>query len=95
MTKKELPMALREFQEVDHNVVLHAATGQQFLTETREALNTVLNHLHLSELLKPGEQITLPVDSDCGFEGNIILQVRNGGSCGLRDVKPESPESTL
>jgi hypothetical protein len=66
------------FREIDH----HGVEGEG-AHEIRRAIEPLLTELlfalHDSRAIEAGTQWTIPVGLDCGFEGDLIVRVRQLG----------------
>lgn len=66
--------------EIDHHGSQHRRIGElRFAMADLLAYLTAL--LHYDRTMDPGQQWTVPFGSTCGFEGRLIIQIDQLGSC--------------
>lgn len=75
LTQEKLMQACA-YQEVPPD-----AQRMAFVDAAKNVITVMMDTWHLNMPLKPGEQLTMPVRMDCGFEGYIILQLKHEGAC--------------
>lgn len=68
-----------------HTEVDHRGPERQELAEIRfeiePMLEIILEMLHQAEIVKPGQQWTIELETDCGFQARLIFQVDSFGQC--------------
>ena len=68
-------------QEIDHHDRAKHAKILALRTLLHPAIKTLSAILHSGEALDPGEQWTLLMGTDCGFEARLIVQLDRLGDC--------------
>jgi hypothetical protein len=55
----------------------------------RDTLDLIISFVHYSDAVPAGRQWTIPIGLDCGFDGELVIRVRDAGSC------ERAPESAM
>jgi hypothetical protein len=47
-----------------------------------EHISRIASLIHYTGVVPPGRQWAIPMGLDCGFDGELVIRVRNPGTCG-------------